>query len=122
MSYYPLLKHAHIMLALISGLGFALRGFVQVVLDRPVSHPVIRVTPHIIDTLLLASGITLWLLVGWPFLSWLGVKITLIVVYIVLGMLAFRGGHTPRGILLYLLSLVVFVTIAVIAVHKPALY
>jgi uncharacterized membrane protein SirB2 len=120
MSYYPLLKNAHIFLALLSGMGFALRGYLRLVMNRPLPHPVFRVAPHVLDTLLLASGIALWVMVGWPFLSWLGLKIGLIVAYILIGIAAFRSGHGGRGILLYLLALIVFVTIAVIAVHKPS--
>lgn len=119
MSYFPLLKNLHVFLALISGIGFALRGYVRIVLDRPLSGPVIRIAPHVIDTLLLISGVTLWVLVGWPLVSWLGLKLILVVVYILVAIAAVRGGHTPRGILLYLAALGIFLTIATIALYKP---
>ncbi len=119
MSWYPLLKHLHILLALISGLGFALRGFMYLVLDRRLSQPVLRIAPHVIDTLLLASGITLWILVGWPFMSWLGLKIGLILVYIVLGVAAFRARARQGAVGFYILALGVFVSIAYIALNKP---
>ncbi len=119
MDYYPLLKNTHILIALLSGMGFALRGYLRLIVNRPLGHPVICIAPHVLDTLLLATGIVLWIMVGWPFLSWLGLKIGLIVAYILIGMAAFRSGHRRRGVLLYLLALIVFVSIAVIAVHKP---
>lgn len=119
MSYYPLLKNIHIFIALLSGIGFALRGYLRLVLNRPLGHPVIRIGPHILDTVLLISGIALWIMVGWPFFSWLGLKIGLIVGYILLGIAAFRSGHSGPGIILYWAALLVFVIIAVIAVHKP---
>ncbi len=119
MSYYPLLKNIHIFIALLSGIGFALRGYLRLVLNRPLGHPVIRIGPHILDTVLLITGIALWVMVGWPFLSWLGLKIGLIVAYIVLGIAAFRNGHSGPGIIFYWAALLVFVIIAVIAVHKP---
>lgn len=119
MSYFPLLKNLHILLALVSGIGFALRGYLRIVLDRPLNGPVIRIAPHVIDTLLLISGVTLWVLTGWPFLSWLGLKLGLVVIYILVAIAAVRGGHSPRGILLYLAALGIFLTIAAIALYKP---
>jgi uncharacterized membrane protein SirB2 len=119
MSYYPLLKNIHILLALTSGLGFALRGFVRLVLERPLRRRIWKIAPHIVDTLLLASGATLWWIVGWPLLSWLGVKLLLVLTYILLGMAAFRAGRQSHATGLYLLALAVFVTIAALALHKP---
>ena len=119
MSYYPLLKDVHIVLVLLSGLGFALRGYLRLVMRRPLHHPVIRIAPHILDTLLLATGVALWIMVGWPFFSWLGLKIALVVAYILIGIAAFRSGDKRRGIVLYLLALTVFLIIAAIAVYKP---
>lgn len=119
MEYYPLLKHAHILIALVSGIGFALRGYLRVVMNRELVHPVIRIGPHIVDTLLLITGIALWVMVGWPFFSWLGLKIGLVVAYILIAMASFRKGHSGTGIMLYWLALGVFIAIAVIAVYKP---
>jgi len=116
---YTLLKHTHIVLAMVSGVGFAWRGFFVLVFERPIRHRVLKIAPHIIDTLLLASGLTLWLIVGWPLLSWLGLKLCLVLAYIVLGMAAFRSGRQPRAVALYLLALCVFVSIAAIALYKP---
>jgi len=119
MEYYPLLKNIHIFIALLSGMGFALRGYLRLIMNQPLRHPVIRVAPHILDTILLATGVALWIMVGWPFFSWLGLKIGLIVAYILIGITAFRKGHSGTGVILYLLALIVFVIIAVIAVQKP---
>lgn len=119
MHYYPLLKNIHIILALTSGIGFALRGFIRLVLVRPLKHKAWKIAPHIVDTLLLASGVTLWIIVGWPVLSWLGVKLLLVVAYIVLGIVAFRADRQARATAFYLLALIVFVTIAALALHKP---
>lgn len=119
MDYYLPLKHAHILIALVSGVGFALRGYLRVVLERELPYPIIRIGTHIVDTLLLISGVALWIMVGWPFFSWLGLKIGLIVAYILVAMLSFRKGHSRTGILLYWLALGIFLCIALIAVYKP---
>lgn len=119
MEYYLPIKYAHILLALFSGLGFALRGFVRLVLNRSLEHRVLRVAPHVIDTLLLASGVTLWIIVGWPLLSWLGLKLLLVLAYILLGMAAFHAARQTRAVSLYLAALAVFIAIAALALHKP---
>ncbi|MFW5927035.1 MAG: SirB2 family protein [Wenzhouxiangella sp.] len=119
MSYLPLLKNAHILLALVSGIGFALRGYVRIVMDRPLNQPFVRIAPHIVDTFLLLTGVTMWIIIGWPLFSWLGLKLTLVVLYIVVAFAAVRSGHSPRGVLLYLAALGIFLAIAAIALYKP---
>jgi uncharacterized membrane protein SirB2 len=121
MDTYGLLKVLHISLALVSGLGFALRGFIRVVLDRPLAHPLVRFGPHLVDTLLLASGIALWVLLGLSPIAagWFGVKLVLIVVYIVLGIGAFRIRSAGPAVLTYLAALAVFFAVAWLALYRP---
>jgi len=116
---YFLLKNLHIGLALISGLGFALRGYLRLVLDRPYPGPLVRIGPHIIDTLLLISGIGLWMQTRHGLLSWMGLKLVLILVYILMGVGALRSKSRGTGIMLYWLALGVFLSIAIIAIEKP---
>ncbi|MBL37879.1 MAG: hypothetical protein CMP07_05665 [Xanthomonadales bacterium] len=121
MSIYELIKTLHIALALVSGLGFALRGFVRLVMNRPLAHPLVRFGPHLIDTLLLASGIALWMILGLSPLSvgWFGVKLLMIVVYIGLGITAFRIRHQGKAVLVFLAALAAFLSIAWLALFKP---
>ncbi|MBS3746482.1 MAG: SirB2 family protein [Wenzhouxiangellaceae bacterium] len=121
MSTYELLKMLHIALALISGLGFALRGFIRLVLQRTLAHPLVRFGPHLIDTLLLASGIGLWLILGLsPFAAgWFGVKLFLVVVYVLVGITAFRLHHQGAAVLVYLAALGIFLSVAWLALFKP---
>lgn len=121
MGTYGLLKMLHMSLALISGLGFALRGFIRLVLERPLAHPLVRFGPHLIDTLLLASGVGLWWITRYaPWAQgWFGVKLILVVVYIVLGIAAFRARARKRAIGLYLAALGCFLAIGWLALYKP---
>lgn len=119
MTYYPLLKNIHIVLAMTSGIGFALRGFIRLVLQHPLAHRFWKVAPHIIDTLLLASGATLWLTIGWPLMSWLGVKLSLVVAYILTGVAAFRSECQTRATGLYVLALLIFLSVVALALYKP---
>jgi uncharacterized membrane protein SirB2 len=119
MSIYILLKNIHIFLALLSGIGFGLRGYLRLVLNWPLSNPLVRIGPHIIDTLLLASGVALWLQMRFGLLSWFGLKMLLVLAYIGIGIAAFRHRSRGTAVILYLVSLAIFISIAVIAVHKP---
>src|SRR5690625_7828448 len=103
MNYY-LIKHLHILFALTSGIGFGLRGFIRLILNRPLRHKVWRIAPHIVDTLLLASGVVLWATAGWPFFSWLGLKLLLVAVYIAVGVLSFRSRQQGAAGLRYTIA------------------
>lgn len=81
----------------------------------------LRVTPHVVDTLLLATGIALaWTLGLDPLVvTWLGVKILLIVAYIGVGLLAFRlPARRPIRVGLFVLALVIFADIVAIAITR----
>jgi len=58
----------------------------------------VRVLPHVVDTLLLASAIALVLMLAqYPFVhSWLTAKVIGLVFYIALGMVALKLGATLR--------------------------
>jgi len=121
MSTYELLKTLHLSLALISGLGFALRGFIRLVLQRQLAHPLVRFGPHLIDTLLLASGVGLWMILGLSPVAagWFGLKLLLVVVYILVGITAFRIRHPGIAVLVYLAALAIFLSAAWLALFKP---
>jgi uncharacterized membrane protein SirB2 len=56
-----------------------------------------RVAPHVVDTLLLVSGVLLTLILQqYPFVdAWLTAKLLALVAYVVLGSIALRRGRTP---------------------------
>ncbi len=75
---------------------------------------VLRWLPHLIDTLLLASAVTLAVLGSRSPLvePWLAVKIIALVIYIALGFLAFRGGrrwawYAAIGVFAYIVAVAV---------------
>lgn len=123
---YPSLKHAHIGLALVSVVLFALRGgAVQMGLRWPRARAV-RMTSYAIDTGLLAAGLALVaILPGGLFANgWLVAKLVLLVVYVVLGVYAMRRARSRAGRLLcYLAALATFAMIYGIArTHHPLGY
>jgi uncharacterized membrane protein SirB2 len=92
------LKLIHVSCAFASIAGFGLRGYWMVV-DNPVlQHRVVQVLPHVIDTLLLGSALTLLMVLRLSPLAhpWLGVKIIALLVYIGLGMVALRFGRSKK--------------------------
>jgi len=119
-----ILKLVHVSCALMSIAGFGLRGF-WMLRDNPlVRHPAVRVLPHVIDTLLLASAIALLLLWHLDPLAnpWLAAKIIALLVYIGLGMVALRFGRTKKARLAaWLLALVTAGYIVSVAYSKSPL-
>lgn len=53
----------------------------------------VRVAPHVIDTVLLLSGVYLATL--WDWATWILVKLVVVVIYIGLGFVALRSGTSP---------------------------
>lgn len=96
---YVLIKQVHMSFAVISISGFILRWAWKINHSPLSSHRLARTAPHVIDTLFLASGITLAFSIGQYPLStpWLTAKIAGLLAYIVLGMLAMSGGIPRTG-------------------------
>ena len=96
-AWYSQLKATHIGLVLMSGLLFAWRGALVLAGRRWAMARPWRMLSYGIDTLLLAVGVTLWVVLSLnPVTSpWLGVKLMLLVLYIVLGSLALKRAPTP---------------------------
>jgi len=120
MGSYILLKHLHLTLVVISGLAFSLRGFIRLGLERPLTHPMIKVGPHLIDTLLLISGVGLLLVTQHSIWSWLGAKLILVLAYIVLGISSFRLKNRNQAIVIYLLALLCFLSIVALSMQYAA--
>lgn len=94
---YIAIKHAHMMFALITITLFMLRAWLAVPDPDRIKSKLLKVLPHIIDTLLLALGI--WLAVlskQIPFSNspWLTAKVIGLVLYIIVGTIAIKRGKT----------------------------
>jgi len=95
---YLTLKYAHIGFAALSIAGFLLRGYWMMTESALLSRRIVRIAPHIIDTLFLFSGVALVLQLSLPVMRspWLLAKLAGLVVYIVLGTIALRRGRTRQ--------------------------
>ncbi len=119
------LKLSHQLLALVSILGFILRG-IWMAGDSPLlARRWVRIAPHLIDTALLATGIALLLRLlphpGIPAWSWLGPKLVALLAYIGLGMLALRPGRSrPARLAAFFAALSMFGYIIGVATTRSA--
>lgn len=118
---YLVFKHLHLSCVVLSLLGFILRGGWMLQGSALLGHRAVRVLPHVVDSLLLASAGALMVLGGiYPWSqAWLAAKVAGLVVYIFLGMVALGAGRS-RGVRLaaWLGALGVFGYIASVAVTK----
>ncbi|NVK23099.1 MAG: SirB2 family protein [Kangiellaceae bacterium] len=115
------LKHIHMTLAIITLIGFLLRSFWMFTNNQLLEKRFVKVAPHIIDTLLLASGITFMIMTHQypPTFSWLTVKILLIIAYIIFALKMFRAETKNAKTVLFLLAIGSFAAILYIARMKP---
>lgn len=108
----------------ISGSLFLLRGVWMLQSSPRLQQRWVRVAPHLVDTLLLASAVTLAIWSGqYPFAqNWLTAKLLALCGYIVLGAIALKRGRTRQvRALAFVGALAMFGYIVAVAVSKHAL-
>ena len=105
------IKSIHISLALMSLSGFLLRAYWMWFANPLLQHRVSRFLPHVIDSLLLLTGLYMvWSYRIYPTQHpWLAAKLSALLLYIVFGSLALKRAPTRRwrGVFL-LLALATF--------------
>tara|TARA_B100000959_G_scaffold144155_2_gene151334 strand:- start:10599 stop:11048 length:450 start_codon:yes stop_codon:yes gene_type:complete len=116
-SLYYFIKIIHVSCAVLTFSGFTLRAYWMLVESDYLQHKISRVLPHLIDTVLLLSGITLVIMSRqYPTLvNWVTIKIGLLLLYIVLGSFAIKRGRT-RQIRIVCLAGALLTTAAIFAV------
>jgi uncharacterized membrane protein SirB2 len=118
---YVALKLVHQTAVLLSISGFFARGLASLAGAAWVRGSVARTLPHLVDTVLLLSALTMaWLLRLTPTTApWLGAKIAGLLLYIGLGMLALRPGR-PLAVraTAWIAALLVFGWIVSVAITK----
>jgi len=118
-----ILKAVHVGSAILSISGFMLRG-VWMLQDSPLLKArATRILPHVVDTILLISAITLaWRSSQYPLVqAWLSAKLLALILYIALGSVALKYGRTRRARrLAWVAALTVFLYIVAVAVTRRA--
>lgn len=118
---YSTLKLIHISSAILTVSGFVLRGFWMLIESPNLERHVVRIAPHIIDTVFLFSGIGLIWTLNLPVLNqpWLLTKFAALIVYILLGTIALKRGKTKRiRIGALVMALLTFAYIGGVALSK----
>ena len=109
-AYYPLLKHLHMTLALVSLLLFLYRWLLAIGGSPRLQQKWLKVLPHVNDTFLLLLGVllavTLQMSPGQQ--PWLMAKLIALVVYIGLGVMALKRPARGQKVLAGVAALVVF--------------
>ncbi|MCC5879616.1 MAG: SirB2 family protein [Idiomarina sp.] len=121
--YFPV-KNLHMATAVFTVTLLLLRLGLDVINRPGWRNTLLKRLPHVNDTLLLASAIFLLVVTGWnPFQHfWLGVKLLLVVGYIVTGWFALRLTMRARfRAMAAILALVQMCVIFVLATTKPML-
>lgn len=118
------LKLIHQASATVSIVGFILRGGLMLKDSGLLQRRWMRTWPHVIDTLLLASG--LWMAINLHLhpgnSSWLGAKLVALLIYIGFGFVALRLGRKRHiRITAFIAAIGCFAYIGLVAVNKSPL-
>jgi len=118
---YTLVKYLHVGCAALSYAGFFARGILMMRAAPLLQARWVRIVPHVVDTVLLASAVALSVMSRrYPFVEpWLTAKVIALVVYVGVGMLALHRGETRRmRIAAWITAQIVFVYIVAVAVTR----
>lgn len=112
-----LLIKLHVLFVLLSGFSFFMRGIGHLRQQAWVQKKIVRILPHIIDTGLLVSAIALLVTMEIsPLTDWVLAKIVALLVYIFLGVMAFRIAKTVKAkAVFWLAALAVFIYMFAVA-------
>ena len=118
---YAALKALHVATAAASIAFFTVRGGWMLGAPHRLRLRWVRVVPHVIDTVLLASAIGLAVMIGnYPGThAWLTAKVLALIGYIVLGSIALKRGRTMRvRVAAFIAALALFAYIVSVAITK----
>ena len=117
-------KTIHVAFVALSFAGFFIRGIWMLRDSTLLRQRWVRITPQVVDTVLLASAIVLAVQLRYSPMEqpWLMAKIIALVIYIAVGLVALRFGPSKRVRLsAWLLGLFIFMYIVSVAMSKSAL-
>ncbi|QFU24002.1 SirB2 family protein [Shewanella eurypsychrophilus] len=92
-SLYPAIKHVHLTFIAASVLFFLVRFVLHMRQSPIMDKKLVKIAPHVIDTLLLLSGLTLCFIIKqYPFIDpWLTEKFTAVIAYIILATISLKA-------------------------------
>jgi uncharacterized membrane protein SirB2 len=123
---YLTLKYLHVSCVILSYALFLVRGVWMMRGSPLLAQRWVRIVPHVVDTVLLASAIAMAVAIRqYPFTApWLTAKLVGLIAYIALGMIALKRGRTKRvRLTAWVAAQFVFLYIVAVAINKnPLVY
>ena len=121
---YATLKMIHVTCVVISYLLFSLRSVWMMRESDALQYRWVKIAPHLVDSVLLASAIALAVLIRQDPInnSWLSAKVAGLLLYIGFGMVALKYGKTRKArIYAWIAAQIVFLYIVLVAITKNPL-
>jgi uncharacterized membrane protein SirB2 len=118
------LKTLHVTAAVLSISGYFLRGMLMLFESPLLRARVMRIVPHVVDTILLASAIALAVRIHqYPLVhGWLTAKVLALIAYVVVGAIGLHYGQTKRTrALAFGAALLIFAYIVGVALTRQPL-
>ncbi len=120
MTLYPVLKHLHVTSAAISIVFFLVRAYWSVTGNALLQRRLVKIVPHVVDTVLLVCGVIMAFMIG-PTQPWILTKIVALLLYIGVGTVAIKRGRTPasRATAALIATAIFFYIVGVALAHDP---
>lgn len=122
-SWYPYIKYTHLFFVMCTFTLFNLRFWLRTMQPEKPLPVLLKVLPHINDSLLLFTGMLMIHIIPWKLFgddNWLGTKLLLVLTYIVVGALCLRAKPlSKRWWMMYGVSMLTIGTVAYLAHWKP---
>lgn len=114
-----MIKSIHLIFIFISFASFSGRMALSIIKPTLLQNKILKIAPHVIDTILLTSGITLVIQGNWleGEFGWIISKFILLIGYIVFGVMAMRLRGTKRW-LAFVGAIACYISIFVVAITK----
>jgi uncharacterized membrane protein SirB2 len=123
-AHFGSIRLLHVSCVILSGGLFMSRGLMRIADSPVVNHRALRAVSYVIDTALLAAGVALAMVLHqYPITdAWLTTKVSLLIVYIALGLYALKlAQQRNTRIVAFLAALLTYAFIIGVAVtHHPA--
>lgn len=121
---FTIFKHIHMLVAVLSITGFLIRGVLSFIKPEILNKKIVKILPHINDTILLIAGVSLAIMMSqYPFVAgWVTAKVIALLIYIGLGVVVIKQiGSVQLRIGAFIAALLTFCYIAMVAVSKQVM-
>jgi len=117
---YTIVKHVHLTTVALSIVGFLLRLFWQLTQSARANGRLVRVLPHVNDSILFFSGLYLvWLTGQYPWEhGWLAAKVIALLLYIFLGAKALRAAAAGPKLMFGGAGVATYLYMVMVALNK----